>query len=127
MALLGGNAAAGELQTMYDGPRPPPARHGVKPGKGYQPMKKQVGQASELSFSAALACHRCSLLFFFLAHSRCCCRLLLRCQGAIILGIGGKLNHFSILLNSCFAFGTLSNQAKDGQINLACMSNVIAH
>jgi non-reducing end alpha-L-arabinofuranosidase len=41
MALRGGNAAAGRLQTMYDGPRPPPAKHGVKPGKGYQPMQKQ--------------------------------------------------------------------------------------
>ena len=71
--LKGGDATSGALMTMYDGPRPPPARHGVKPGKGYQPMKKQVGHASELSFSAALACHRCSLLFFFLAHSRCCC------------------------------------------------------
>ena len=41
MALLGGNAAEGALQVMYDGPRPPPAHAGVKPGKGYQPMKKQ--------------------------------------------------------------------------------------
>ena len=41
MALLGGDASAGSLQTMYDGPRPPPAQHGVKPGGGYQPMKKQ--------------------------------------------------------------------------------------
>jgi hypothetical protein len=41
MALLGGDATAGLLQTMYDGPRPPPAQHGVKPGGGYQPMKKQ--------------------------------------------------------------------------------------
>lgn len=41
MALLGGDATAGSLHTMYDGPRPPPAKHGVKPGGGYQPMKKQ--------------------------------------------------------------------------------------
>ena len=41
MAIRGGNAAAGPLQTMYDGVRPPPAQHGVKPGKGYQPMQKQ--------------------------------------------------------------------------------------
>jgi len=41
MALRGGDATAGPLRTMYDGPRPPPAHAGVKPGKGYQPMKKQ--------------------------------------------------------------------------------------
>lgn len=41
MAILGGDAASGALQTMYDGPRPPPASAGVKPGGGYQPMKKQ--------------------------------------------------------------------------------------
>lgn len=41
MALLGGDATSGSLQSMYDGPRPPPAKKGVKPGGGYQPMKKQ--------------------------------------------------------------------------------------
>eukprot|EP01048_Picozoa_sp_COSAG05_P000595 COSAG05_NODE_17_length_35518_cov_34.728084_10_plen_358_part_00 len=41
MVLRGGNAAAGRLQTMFDGPRPPPAQHGVKPGEGYSPMRKQ--------------------------------------------------------------------------------------
>ena len=41
MAILGGDATAGELLTMYDGPRPPPAKAGVKPHDGYQPMKKQ--------------------------------------------------------------------------------------
>ena len=41
MAILGGDATSGPLQTMYDGPRPPPASAGVKPGGGYQPMKKQ--------------------------------------------------------------------------------------
>ena len=41
MAIKGGDATTGALQTMYDGPRPPPAQHGVKPGKGYQPMQKQ--------------------------------------------------------------------------------------
>ena len=41
MAILGGDASAGGLHTMYDGPRPPPARAGIKPGGGYQPMKKQ--------------------------------------------------------------------------------------
>lgn len=43
MALRGGDATAVgvRLQTMYDGPRPPPAHAGVKPGGGYQPMKKQ--------------------------------------------------------------------------------------
>ena len=41
MAILGADATAGPLQTMYDGPRPPPAHAGIDPGKGYQPMKKQ--------------------------------------------------------------------------------------
>ena len=41
MVLKGGDATYGKLQTMYDGPRPPPAHHGRKPGGGYQPMKKQ--------------------------------------------------------------------------------------
>lgn len=41
MAILGNDATSGTLQTMYDGPRPPPASAGVKPHDGYQPMKKQ--------------------------------------------------------------------------------------
>jgi len=41
MAILGGDATAGSLQTMYDGPRPPPAHAGPKPHAGYEPMQKQ--------------------------------------------------------------------------------------
>eukprot|EP00912_Choanoflagellata_sp_UC4_P000790 UC4_evm1s495 len=41
MAIRGGNSASVPLITMYDGPRPPPAHAGIKPGGGYQPMKKQ--------------------------------------------------------------------------------------
>eukprot|EP01046_Picozoa_sp_COSAG06_P050906 COSAG06_NODE_8183_length_2246_cov_1.569632_2_plen_151_part_00 len=116
MALLGGNAAAGELQTMYDGPRPPPAHHGVKPGKGYQPMKKQVGPASELLSpqrllaTAAPSCSSSRSFPLLLSVAAVCC------QGAIILGIGGK--SFLDSFEFCFEFGTLSNQAKDSQINL---------
>ena len=41
MAILGGDATAGRLRSMYDGPRPPPASAGPKPHDGYRPMRKE--------------------------------------------------------------------------------------
>ena len=41
MAILGGDATAGRLRSMYDGPRPPRASAGPKPHDGYQPMRKE--------------------------------------------------------------------------------------
>ena len=41
MAILGGDATAGRLRSMYDGPRPPRASAGPKPHDGYRPMRKE--------------------------------------------------------------------------------------